>query len=426
MIRPLLPCLLILLVFPSVSSAPAESDAPSPLSRLIMDYFAISNPEQAEAQLQSILLHPDATVDSVRAAVRDGLPRGSAPVGTHPDVPVRVGSRTHRYALYVPPAYSPDRPWPLIVCLHGAGFTGEAYLERWQARLGDRYLLACPTLMAGTWWTREAESLVLATLRDVEARYRIDPDRVFLTGMSNGGIGVYLIGSEHAARFAGLAPMASGLDDVLMPLIQNARNTPIYLIHGVHDDVMPVQLSRAIAGELTRLGYPFIYREHQRTHPMAGGHFFPREELPDLVAWFDAQRRRPSPSHVTLVRDASHLLPFGWLRIDATDRIVALTDTLSDLHDDLIRQKVYAKLDARVVDRHRIDVTSERVRRYTLWLDESLVDLAAPVTIATNGRISFEGTLTPDLGMMLREARRRHDASALYPVSITIAVEPPA
>jgi hypothetical protein len=265
--------------------------------------------------------------------------------------------------------------------------------------------------------------LVLGTLTDVQSHYAVDPERVFLTGMSNGGIGVYLIGSHHAARFAGLAPMASGLDRVLMPLLANLRNTPVYLIHGVEDQVMPVQLSRDIAAELTRLGYAFVYREHHRVHPMAGGHFFPREELPDLISWLDRQRRQALPTHMTVVRDAMHLLPFAWIRIDATDRIVAFPNDLTELHDDLIREKVYARLDAQITDRHRIDVTTERVRRYTLWLNDELVDLSGPLTVVTNGQTSFEGRVTPAVAILLREARRRGDPSVLFTASVTVTVE---
>jgi len=408
------------------ASAASTADAVPPLAQLIWRYLDITDADAAGAVLDVITARPDATVAAVRDIIRRGRPGVPAEVGLLPSRPVVVGEKTYRYGLYVPPGYDGTTPSALIICLHGAGFTGDAYLERWQARLGDRYVLACPTLMAGSWWTAEAERLVLATLRDVQRRYRIDPDRVFLTGMSNGGIGVYLIGAHHAARFAGLAPMASGLDTVLMPLLENLRNTPIYIIHGVQDEVMPVDLSRSITAELTRLGYPFVYREHHRTHPMAGGHFFPREELPDLVEWLDRQRRRPLPEHLTVVRDASHLLPFGWVRIDATDRIVALTSELSDLHDELIANKVYARLEARVVDRHHLDVRTTRVRRYTLWLSEDLVDLSEPLTITTNGGASFEGRVTPDVALLLREARRRQDFSALVSASVTVAVDAPA
>ena len=72
------------------------------------------------------------------------------------------------YALYVPSGYQPATAYPLVLCLHGAGFTGEAYLDRWQSRLNEQYILACPTMPMGNWWTRDAADVVLATLRDVQ------------------------------------------------------------------------------------------------------------------------------------------------------------------------------------------------------------------------------------------------------------------
>lgn len=393
------------------------------LSLLVQDYLDTQDADTAQRTLGDILRNPQATLAEVERILSAGRVYGKEPVGPQPGVPVRLRERTYRYGLYVPLSYQPTNEYPLVICLHGAGFTGDAYLERWQVRLGEAYVLACPTLIQGTWWTRQAEELVIATLRAVQARYRIDPDRIFLTGMSNGGIGTYLVGVHHAPLFAGLSPMASGLDEVLLPFLQNLRNTPVYLIHGRKDEVMPVELSRTIAQELTRLGYTYVYREHDRVHPMAGGHFFPREELPGLIEWLGVHRRDPFPKRLTVVRDASHLLPFAWLRIDATDRIAALTDNLIDSRGEAIRDRLYARLDAEIVAPNRIDVHTHRVRRYSLFLNEHLVDLAKPVTIVTDGRVSYQGPLTGSVEVLLREARHRQDRRMLFPASLTVPVE---
>ncbi len=395
---------------------------PPALASLVQQYLAAPTPEDAEPALAAILHDPRADLKTVTAALEAGRPYVMEPTGTHVHQPVRVRGRTHHFGLYVPDSYQPSKDYALVVCLHGAGFTGDSYLERWQTRLGEHYILACPTLMSGAWWTREAEELVIATIRLVETRYRIDPDRIFLTGMSNGGIGTYLIGVNHAPRFAGIAPMAGGLDDVLLPLLENLTHTPAYIIHGARDQVMPVQLSRAIDGELQRLGVPHVYREHQRVHPQAGGHFFPREELPDLVAWFDRTRRTPVPARVTVVRDASHLIAFGWVRIDATDRIASFTDQLTDNRDDALTHRLYAKVEARLALPNRIEVRTERVRRYTLFLSDALVDFGKPITVVTNGRISYEGSMSPSLETLLRDARRRQERRPLFPALLNIDV----
>ena len=267
---------------------------------------------------------------------------------------------------------------------------------------------------------------MLETVRQARRRYHIDPNRVFLTGMSNGGIGAWLIGMHHAPLFAGLAPMASGLDDVLMPFLANLRSTPVYIIHGAKDQVMPVDLSRSIARELEVLGYPHVYREHQREHPMAGGHYFPREELPDLVAWFNRQRREPLPTSLTVVRDGSHFQTFNWVRLDATDPIAAFSEDLVDKRDERIKRRVYARLDASIAGNNRIEVKAEHVQRYSLFLNEQLIDFSKPLTVVTNGRLSFEGTVTPSVETLLRQARLRQDPERLFSVHLTIAIAKPA
>ena len=394
------------------------------LATLVSEYVAVDDREGAESLLQAILVHPHANLERVSEVLRASRTYEAAPVGMLPSQPVRVRGKTLSYGLFVPPAYDQDVAWPLVVCLHGAGFTGDSYLERWATRLGEWSILACPTTMAGTWWTRPSEELVLATIETVRAHYRIDPDRIYLTGMSNGGIGAWIIGMHHAPRFAAVAPMASGIDDVLFPFLENLRHTSLYVIHGAKDRIMPVWLSRNATNELARLGIAYTYREHEWTHPHAGGHFFPRQELPALVEWFRKQRRDPYPRRVTVVRDASHLTDFGWVRIDATDRIAMFSEQLIDQHGDLIKNHVYAKLAVDVRAENHLEVTTERVRRYTLFLNDALVDFSRPVTVVTNGGTSFQGTVTPQVETLLRHARRRRDVDTLFPAQVTIDVSP--
>lgn len=402
----------------SAEPQPTGSD----LANDVLSYIDEPDGTKAEVVLQRLLANRDATIEQVTRTIQTGRSYQARPVGTMADEQLVVRERTYRYALSVPLTYQPGKGYGLVVCLHGAGFSGEAYLERWQNRLGEDYVLVCPTYPSGAWFTRQAEDLVLAVLELVQARYHIDPDRVFLTGMSNGGIGTWLIGMHHAQRFAGLAPMASGLDDVLMPFLANLRTTPVYIIHGAKDQVMPVELSRTISRELAAIGYPHIYREHTREHPMAGGHFFPREELPDLVAWFNAQRRNPFPTSVTVVREASHFQAFGWVRIDATDPIAAFADDLISKRDALTKKKRYARLDVSVTAPNRIEVETGFVQRYTLFLNDQLVDFSKPVTIVTNKQVSFEGLVTPTVETLLKQARVRKDPRQLFPVQLAIPV----
>ncbi len=421
-------CLLVALLAGGAETSAAESSTPTidGLPSLVLKYLDTESGDEAERLLQTILSHRDVSVNTVSQVIRTERTYQNQPVGNLPKEQIVVRGQTYPLSLLIPPTYQASRAYALVVCLHGFGFTGEEYLERWRTRLGEDSLLACPTYPSGAWFTRRAEELVLETIRQARRQYHIDPNRIFLTGMSNGGIGAWLIGMHHAPLFAGLAPMASGLDDVLMPFLANLRRTPVYIIHGAKDQVMPVDLSRSIARELDVLGYPHVYREHQREHPMAGGHYFPREELPDLVAWFNRQRREPLPTSLTVVRDGSHFQAFNWVRLDATDSIAAFSEDLVDKSDERIKRRVYAKLDASIAGNNRIEVKAEHVQRYSLFLNEQVIDFSKPLTVVTNGRLSFEGTVTPSVETLLRQARLRQDPERLFSVHLTIAIAKPA
>ncbi|MBI3356988.1 MAG: hypothetical protein HY038_09510 [Nitrospirae bacterium] len=407
----------------ALSLADSPESGVDNLAPLVFQYLDTDDSDEADRLFQTILSRADASIETVSRILRTERTYQSLPIGTLPDERITIRGRAYPLAISIPLTYQPSKGYGLVVCLHGAGFTGDEYLERWQARLGDDYLLACPTYPSGAWFTRRAEELVLATIQQVRRRYHVDPDRIFLTGMSNGGIGAWLIGMHYASLFAGIAPMASGLDTVLMPFLTNLRNTPIYMIHGAKDQVMPVELSRSISRELAVLGYPHVYREHQREHPMAGGHYFPREELPDLVAWFNGRRREALPARLTVVRDASHFQPFNWLRLESTDPIAAFSEDLVDKHDERIKRQEYAKLDASIVGANRIEVKTERVQRYSVFLNDQLIDVSKPLTVLTNGHVSFEGAVTPSVETLLRQARLRQDPRQLFSIHLTILVQ---
>lgn len=408
---------------PPPTTAPS-TDGQASLSTTIQDYLSTPDFEKADRLLHRILINPDVTIERVESIIQKGrTDYAQQPVGTLYGQPLLVRNHSFRYGLFVPSSYSPEQTYPLVICLHGAGFSGDAYLERWSSRLGEQFILACPTIQAGSWWTRLAEEVVLGTIQTVTARYRIDPDRVFLTGMSNGGIGAWLIGFHHVDRFAGLAPMASGIDDVLFPFLDNLQNTPVYIIHGATDQVMPIRLSRSIAKRLESLGYSFTFREHQRSHPMAGGHFFPREELPALVNWLKEQRRESYPKQLTIVRDATHFNPLNWIRIDATDRIAAFSENLIDQRDQRIRNKEYAKLEAHITNGDHIHISTERIQRLTVFLNRHLVDLTQPIHITVDGKERFSGNVHPSLETLLRDARKRQDPAQLYSVRVPISVK---
>ncbi len=393
------------------------------LAEAVAEYLRADDSE-ADDLLPVLAANPPEVLETaLRHALRRVLME-NAPTGRLPGRSLHVADRDERYGLYVPDSYDPGKPHGLIVCLHGAGFDGDSYLGRWAPRLQEGYLLACPTVEMGMWWTEGAEELVLAVIRDVSLHYNIDHHRIILSGMSNGGIGTYLIGLNHPDRFAALVPMAAVLPHALFPLLDNAKHLPFYVIHGASDQVMPVRFSRDVVSYLEGKDYEVVYREHDHTHPLAGGHFFPRQELGSLVDWLDNRRRKPAPAELTVVRDRDHTGRSYWLDVvGISAQAGSFWASERDPEEEgRLNRGEYARIEASVRD-NQFDVRTRNVTRYRVVLSREVVDLDRSIRIVTNGAVSFEGKVQPDARLMLREARTRLEPEPVL-AAVEIAVGP--
>ncbi|HIL35313.1 MAG: hypothetical protein ABGX83_08130 [Nitrospira sp.] len=391
------------------------------MNLLVQQFMLSQDAQQSDRLLKEIKETEGVTVEKLENLIENGVLYPPDPAVGSLHRSVRIGGRKMGYALYVPENYDPAQAYPLIVCLHGAGFMGDSYLDRWKTRLGEKSILVCPTLQMGPWWSPLGEKLVLAVMNAVQAKYHVDPNRISLTGMSNGAIGTYLIGIFNASRFSAISPMAGGIPEEIFPFLKNLISTGIYIIHGSKDQVMPVALSRDVSNYLKKEKISYIYREHDREHPVAGGHFFPREELPALVTWFQKQLRNPYPKHVVSVRDRVHLEPFYWTEIDETIGKVAdvQESILTNAEVELVRKGLFSTLTAHV-ENNRVEVQSNRVHRYTLFFNRHLIDFSKPVVVISNGKKRFEGMLSEDIHFLLNEAKRRKDRGAYYTAGLTI------
>ncbi|MCZ6800443.1 MAG: hypothetical protein O7F12_08155, partial [Nitrospirae bacterium] len=113
-----------------VHSQVAQSTVPPSLELLVRDFLLESNSQKRLFLQEAILSHPEADLEKVTALIQEGRAYAPQPVGSQPGRMVLVRGTPYRYGLYVPLSYNPSKAYPLVVCLHGAGFTGDAYLAR--------------------------------------------------------------------------------------------------------------------------------------------------------------------------------------------------------------------------------------------------------------------------------------------------------
>ena len=189
-------------------------------------------------------------------------------------------------SLYVPETYSEDRAWPLVVALHGGAGSGRSFLWSWlrDAR-SHGAIVAAPTATGDTWALtgRDPDTPNLGRIVEgLRARWRIDPQRILLTGMSDGGTFSYVSGLEPASPFTHMAPVAAAFHPMLASMAdpERVKGLPIHIAHGALDWMFPVQMARDARDALTAAGAQVTYRELDDL-----SHTYPREVNPEILAW---------------------------------------------------------------------------------------------------------------------------------------------
>lgn len=158
-----------------------------------------------------------------------------------------AGPPVEEYLVWLPPGLErDDREWPLILYLHGRSLRGEDTsrllrygLPRYLAEgRSIPFIVVAPQLQPSGGWT-DVDRLA-ALLDVVEAGYPVDRDRVYLTGYSMGGGGVWRMAFAHAERFAAAVPFAATTPRPTPERIRAVSGLPLLVYHGTADEVAPV------------------------------------------------------------------------------------------------------------------------------------------------------------------------------------------
>ncbi len=192
------------------------------------------------------------------------------------------------YLLFLPPGYEkPDRSWPLILYLHGAGECGAdlTLLKRngppkfVLSNPDFPFILVAPQTKGG--WDKQT---LLTLLDDVVAKYRVEKHQIYLTGLSMGGGGAWDLATAHPERFAAVVPV-SGVGD---PTAAGKLATlPIWVFHGDNDKIISVEWSRKMVAALKAAGGHVRYTEF----PGAGHDIWAKTyDNPELYFWLLGQK----------------------------------------------------------------------------------------------------------------------------------------
>jgi predicted peptidase len=205
---------------------------------------------------------------------------------------------TRKYGLFVPHNYNPKRAWPVIVFLHGLGEGGSSAESNLTVGLApaiaDRAktfpFIAVFPQTTGSWSGKDKYQKVLNTLAQVKHDYVVDADRVYLTGLSTGGYGTWVLGAQHPEVFAAIVPMCAytAYDEV----DEIAKNRmPVWCFHNSADPFVFASGSKEMCDRIRKAGGAAKYTQYGAVGHNCWDRAY-RDD--DLYKWMLAQKRGKS------------------------------------------------------------------------------------------------------------------------------------
>jgi predicted peptidase len=193
--------------------------------------------------------------------------------------------KEHKYVLFVPYKYDAKEAAPLILFLHGAGERAGGNKMPKEVGIGPAinkygeeefpFFVVIPQCDQNSFWNAESASTkrALAMMEDVQKEYKIDAKRLYLTGLSMGGMGTWSLAAKYPDKWAAIAPIcgavmgprnadAAAKTKLVEETAAKIKHIPCWCFHGDKDTAVNVDRSREIIEALKKAGGNPKYTEY--------------------------------------------------------------------------------------------------------------------------------------------------------------------
>jgi predicted esterase len=416
----------------------ATAPAPDSIDASFDAFFRAGNPGAAE-KVGERIARAGVDFEAAWARLKKGRAYTKASTGRRIERQ-NVDGTSFENTIEIPDEYDPSRPWPVRVQLHGGIGRPEPQdpqRMRQNRIAGEPQIYLYPQGWAdAAWWHANQVDNILALLDRVKRTHNVDESRVYITGISDGGTGVYYLAMREPTPWSACLPLigsirvlanpAAGADGDLF--VGNLVNRPFFIVNSGRDPLYPADFVVPTIGLMQRAGVSLVFHpqpdaghdtswwpDEQKAYEQFV-HEHPRDPYPERLSWETERTDRYNRIH--------------WLVIDA------LGATTGDAAFDDVNTFGEKGRGAETLFEHRrrsgrvdvvrngnkIDARTRGVRAFTLLLSPDVFDFSAPVEVTVNGRTLFDGRVTKDVAALLKWAARDNDRTMLYGAELKIRV----
>ncbi|WP_298862563.1 prolyl oligopeptidase family serine peptidase [uncultured Gimesia sp.] len=196
------------------------------------------------------------------------------------------------YLISLPENYEQQEKWPLLLFLHGAGERGDnldlvtIHGPPMLVKNGKQFpfIIVSPQCPKDQLW-QPVE--LTALLNEIEQKYRVDKDRIYVSGLSMGGFGTWSLAAYTPYRFAALVPICGGGEKFW---VKKIKHVPIWVFHGAKDTAVPLERSQVLVDVLKKAKSDVKFT----VYPEAGHNSWTETyDNPKLYEWLLKQKRKP-------------------------------------------------------------------------------------------------------------------------------------
>jgi hypothetical protein len=426
-------CFLIVLNFQSIYSQELD---PS-IIQILDEFITRPKVEKQGVEKKIIKLNPD--FDGVFNHLRQGreysfeIQRGFLEHNFKTEVGIE-----HPNLVFIPYKYNPKKKYQVRVVLHGAVSSFDmkkvySYVNMSDTswKTVDKICIFPSSWALSKWWSYGQYENISNLLNYIKENYNVDENDIYISGISDGGTGIYYLSNFYQTPFSCYVPFIGSMEMLFYLTdkqfyIRNYQGLSFLIVNGRKDEIFNINNVIPTVNELKKTAKEVKFfvvdssKHNTRWYPV----------LKDtIVDFIKTHKRNPYPDNIYYATEKPDTFCRKfWVKIDRigktkegniedVNQIVLNNQTISLFP----RRRIFGQIEVNKVG-NKVMVKTQDVRKYTLLISPDNFDITKPIEVYTNDILSFQGICSKDISTLLTYYTEDNDRTMLFSSELNITV----